>query len=288
MRALCSGIFVSILLLIPSAPVVIADSRYFGSSNGFLFDGAVNACGEFENYWHMDSISFVNPPTVFQKRSSCGSEQFVHSSDHWYRQPAIASAERPKTEDSVPSELTALGAEGPVIERARLAVLRILEGGNSCTAWLEEKDSRAASLFRGIHFRIDEDGPKFAMKKQDRAGAWSFREPYAAKVFQRAEPPVWITLNSGGAFFRSSAALRYVYDDNTPAGIISSQRLHIETYQGSSLGAQIVILLHELAHVLDAIPPDAGPDTSPGLSSRNTEQVLHHCRAQVETAVRHR
>ena len=187
--------------------------------------------------------------------------------------------------DLIPEELTAMGAQGAVIEKAREAVTVILEQNNSCSAWLRQKDSDPAASFRRIHFRIDENGQKYAQKLQAKNGAWFYLEPYAANVIQKANPPVWITLNSGGAFFKSAAAMRSFYNDGTPAGIVTAKRLNIEIYTGASLEAQIIILLHELAHVLDVIPPD-GAAANMELSAKNTVQVLHFCRAQVESAAK--
>jgi hypothetical protein len=51
-------------------------------------------------------------------------------------------------------------------------------------------------------------------------------------------------------------------------------------YIGDTLQAQVVTMLHEFGHALDMLPVDT--DDRNGKSVQNTEEVLRHCRAEVE------
>jgi hypothetical protein len=51
------------------------------------------------------------------------------------------------------------------------------------------------------------------------------------------------------------------------------------SYTGGSLPAQVTILLHELAHKVDAIDKDAKDPTA---SAENTQRVLDNCRTQID------
>jgi hypothetical protein len=54
----------------------------------------------------------------------------------------------------------------------------------------------------------------------------------------------------------------------------------IGPYQGDTLQAQVVTLLHELGHALDMLPVDE--NDVEGRSAQNTEEVLRYCRAEIE------
>jgi hypothetical protein len=43
--------------------------------------------------------------------------------------------------------------------------------------------------------------------------------------------------------------------------------------------------LHEFGHIIDLLPEDA--DNLDGKSVRNTDEVLRHCRAEVEVRAQH-
>ena len=51
-------------------------------------------------------------------------------------------------------------------------------------------------------------------------------------------------------------------------------------YQGDSLKAQMLALLHEFGHVLDLLPLDF--NNVDGKSVQNSLEVLRHCRAEIE------
>jgi hypothetical protein len=75
-----------------------------------------------------------------------------------------------------------------------------------------------------------------------------------------------ITVNDTGAFFVGSY---------TSGG--QQYTLTVGGYAGGSSQAQILILLHELAHSLGMIPDDFGPGIPGGQSSRNDKTVMQNC-----------
>jgi hypothetical protein len=91
-----------------------------------------------------------------------------------------------------------------------------------------------------------------------------------------------VTINANGAFFRQKGEIYQVKWFGAAESQTGSWRhLDVGPYDGGSLPAQVISVLHELAHVINAIP---GDDTSPiGFirSHRNTEFVLHYCKSQV-------
>ncbi len=56
------------------------------------------------------------------------------------------------------------------------------------------------------------------------------------------------------------------------------QSLHIGPFDGGSLEAQIIAMLHELAHVVGAIPHDGLSPSGLNQSQANTELILQHCK----------
>jgi hypothetical protein len=65
-----------------------------------------------------------------------------------------------------------------------------------------------------------------------------------------------------------------------PAGY---RLLVISSYPGNTPEAQITILLHELGHIIGRLPED--DDSWDGRSSRNTSEVLRHCKTEIHEAV---
>ena len=55
--------------------------------------------------------------------------------------------------------------------------------------------------------------------------------------------------------------------------------LRVNDYSGNTLSAQMTTLLHELGHVVGRIPEDF--EEGSGQSGRNTAEVLHYCRAEI-------
>ncbi len=51
--------------------------------------------------------------------------------------------------------------------------------------------------------------------------------------------------------------------------------IHVGPYQGGTLGAQITTLLHELVHVVDAIPEDDSSRFANGRPRSRTSRTSH-------------
>jgi hypothetical protein len=185
-------------------------------------------------------------------------------------------------DDAVSAELAAMGKRGQVIAVARQQTLAILQSENACSEWFRETDPDSAEVFRSLHYEITEHEPAFIFHMKDGQGGGPFKHPWAARSTQNAGQNSTVGLNSGGPFFNVSSPVLEV-DSKTamqwPAGL---HRLVIASFLGNSPGARIVTLLHELGHIVGRIPEDS--DSWDGLSSRNTEEVLRHCKHDIRDA----
>jgi hypothetical protein len=192
-------------------------------------------------------------------------------------------------DDPIPYELAAMGQRGEVIARVREQTLAILQSENACSAWFREADPDSMEVFRSLHYEIvKEDQHSYVFHLNDGQGGGPFKHPWAARSIQDGGQNSLVELNLEGAFFRtvspvleldSRTALRW------PAGM---HRLMIASFWGNTTGAQITTLLHELGHIVGRLPKD--DDSWDGRSSRNTEELLRHCkhdiRAVAETTYR--
>lgn len=185
-------------------------------------------------------------------------------------------------EDPVETELAAT-ADGMVIAGARQQVLGILREGNSCSAWFAEAEPNPAAKFATMHFRSDAAGSAVSLGDFD-GGRFSITEPYVARAQENVGSGSIITLNAHGAFFQQRAGTMFRLPSSAPHSRPTICVLHVGTYQGGSLKAQVATLLHEYAHIIGLIPVDTGRREGPQLSTQNTETVLRHCRKQIEAS----
>jgi hypothetical protein len=196
-------------------------------------------------------------------------------------------AERmPDPNERVVLELSALGKQGEEIARARGRVLEILQQDNGCAAWFKESDPDPAEVFRSLHFELEKSGPSRIYGRRDLGRGLLLKHPWGAKSFESAGRNSVILLNANGPFFNRTSIV--VQQD--AGGILSppsgSLLLWVSSYAGDTLEAQIVIMLHELGHITDRLPED--DDSWDGRSSRNTAEVLQHCKAETQAAARNR
>ena len=186
---------------------------------------------------------------------------------------------------SRPEELKDIGLEGTTIARVRRAVLEILDNENKCSSWFRRSDPDVSATFRSLNFSVDEEGSDRVIREQNDRGAWIEHGPYIARTRQNTGPGTTVTVNANGAFFRRKGEIYKIKcfgGDQSETG--SWRHLDIGPYDGGSLPAQVIAVLHELAHVINAIPVD---DTSPiGFirSHQNTELVLHYCKSEVSAS----
>jgi hypothetical protein len=185
------------------------------------------------------------------------------------------------TEDAISLELSALGKAGVKIARAREEVLHILRSPNACTEWFETKETSAAATFQSLHFLLDWHGPEDIFDSMGEESMVIRRQPYVARATQDGGAHTRITINANGAFYRPQGQLLKIGREAGPARSKGTGLLTVGTYIGDTLPAQIATLLHEFGHVIDLLPEDA--DNLDGKSVRNTDEVLRHCRSEIES-----
>jgi hypothetical protein len=182
--------------------------------------------------------------------------------------------------DLAQPNLDAMGKAGRKILRAREKVLEILGTENPCSAWFRAKDSNPAATFRTLRFELDLHGEELIRESTDIGPVNLFRNPYVAKVIQGDGPYGTVTINPKGAFFSAMARVSEVRREGGPPNMRGARLLHVGPYDGDTLAAQVVALLHEFGHVLDILPSDQ--DNVEGRSVQNTHEVLRYCGAEVD------
>ena len=183
-------------------------------------------------------------------------------------------------EDTVPAELSALGKVGLKIARAREEVLDILRSSNTCSEWFETKEATAAATFQSLNFLLDRHGPQDIFESMNKESNLVRRQPYVARATQDGGAHTTIMINVNGAFYRPQGQVLKIGQESGPMRTDGMRLLTVGNYRGDTLPAQVTTLLHELGHILDLLPEDA--DNLDGKSVHNTDEVLRHCRAEVE------
>lgn len=187
--------------------------------------------------------------------------------------------------DTISAELSGLGKEGAKIFRAREDVLDILRSENACSEWFAAKDPSAAETFQSLNFLLDKDGPREVLESQLTGDVRVWRHPYVARAMQDGGARTAITINAYGAFYRIQGPVLKASPEGGPVQTDGARVLKVGSYLGDTHAAQIVTLLHEFGHVIDLLPEDA--DDLDGKSVHNTDEVLRHCRAEVEARAKH-
>jgi len=178
-----------------------------------------------------------------------------------------------------------LGRKGQSIAAARSRVLEILDGDNACTAWFRELEPDPAHTFGTLSFAVDAKSVDYVIEQIDGPASRTFVNPYVATVLQGGGESQAITLNAGGAFFRTSATLIRLAKEGGPVQFQGARPLKVGPYMGDTLQAQITTLLHELGHVLGLLPLDT--NDANGRSAANTREVLRHCQSEIESQAKH-
>jgi len=181
-------------------------------------------------------------------------------------------------------EIEAFGKRGQSILAVRTAVLNILGSENGCTEWFRGADANPAHVFRTLTFTLDAKAVDYVIEsmKNDKVEAWV--NPYVATAMQRGGESQVVTLNAGGAFFRSSANVIRVAKEGGPFQFNGARVLKVGPYFGNTPQAQLTTMLHELGHLLGLLPFD-GRDVG-GQSAANTAEVLRHCQPEIESAAK--
>lgn len=172
--------------------------------------------------------------------------------------------------------------------RAQHAVLEILQEENACSAWLRQTDPQVTATFRSLHYRIERDGADRVIRERNDSGDWSKHGPYVARTSENTGPGSSVTLNANGAFFRRSGP---VFNIAWLGGMEQETNdwalIHIGPYEGGSLPAQVVALLHELAHIIGAIRRDGSAEFGLKRSQENTDLILQHCKREADASAKH-
>jgi hypothetical protein len=182
--------------------------------------------------------------------------------------------------DTIPAKLSALGKPGLKIARAREKVLDILRSENACTEWFATKDRVPAETFQSIGFVLDSHGPPDISATIVGQSTLMMRQPYVARATQDGGASTTIMINAYGAFYRTQGQIQKTAAEGGPAQLEGTHVLTVGSYTGNTLAAQVVTLLHEFGHIIDLLPEDA--DNLDGKSVRNTDEVLRHCRVEIE------
>jgi hypothetical protein len=201
-------------------------------------------------------------------------------------QDAAAISPVPRTipcnqaEDTVPADLSTLGKPGQKIARARQEVLDILRSQNVCAEWFRSKGERPAATFQSLSFSLDLNGQQNIFKSSREGSLFVVRQPYVARATQDGGAHTVITINANGAFYRPQGQVLKLGQEGGPLRMEGTRLLTVGIYDGDTLPAQMVTLLHELGHIINLLPEDA--DDLDGKSLRNTSEVLRHCRTEIE------
>jgi hypothetical protein len=188
----------------------------------------------------------------------------------------------PNHDDRVVLELSALGKQGDTIARARGQVLEILQNGNACTAWFREADPDPAEVFRSLHFELEMNGPPYVYGMRDNERGELLKQPWAARSIENGGQDSTILLNVNGPFFNRTSVVMQLDPRGMLPRPVGNRPLMISSYEGNTPEAQITILLHELGHIIGRLPED--DDSWDGRSSRNTAEVLRHCKIETRAA----
>jgi hypothetical protein len=199
--------------------------------------------------------------------------------------PVVRSKpEPPKLPASEPA-LRDIGEAGTKISRAREAILEILKDNNACSEWFRRSDPQVDTTFSTLVIAVDENGAKHVIKEHHDDGGWIEHGPYIARTWQEAGRGATITINGNGAFFRTKGDL-YKIEWRGGMEIYTGtwRHLNVGPFDGASLQAQVIALLHELAHVIGAVPSDDSSVVGFVRSQENTNLILNYCKAQANAA----
>jgi hypothetical protein len=163
----------------------------------------------------------------------------------------------------------------------------ILQEENACSAWFRRYDPQIVSTFLSLNYYVEKNGPQHVIREKVAGGAWIEHGPYVARARQASGTGATVTINGNGAFFRDRGDI-YRLDWPTGMAIETGDRrvIHVGPYQGGTLRAQIITLLHELGHVVNAIPEDDSSRFGPARSQKNTDIIVRQCKRSVDSLAR--
>jgi hypothetical protein len=183
--------------------------------------------------------------------------------------------------DRVALELAGMGKHGAAIEDVRERTIAVLQANDACSGWYEQSNPDVVDVFRSLHYTIEDYQPSYALRQHDNRGNAILKDPWAAHSIQFGGRDSTVHLNVNGPFFRRMAPVLDL-GPHRWVSPIDHTRLGVAEFSGDTAEARMTILLHELGHVIGRLPLDT--DSWDGQSSRNTVEVLHHCRPEITEA----
>jgi len=165
------------------------------------------------------------------------------------------------------------------VQHARGQVLALLQDENGCSAWFREANDDPAGVFQSLQFKIEKEENPYVLREVDSYGGERYKQPWVARAWEWGGRNSTVTINSNGAFFHHVSP---VAELGSGGGIIrysGFRTLTIGPFKGQTSEAQITALLHELGHITARLPLDG--DSWDGQSSKNTEEVLRHCKNDI-------
>jgi hypothetical protein len=194
--------------------------------------------------------------------------------------PRTANPQAPASENGASSsKLRGPAKRALELQNARQRVLSILQDENGCSAWFREADPDPAGVFESLQIEIGKGNREVVLRTIDRKGDRTYKHPWGARSNQLAGRNSIVELNPAGPFFVLSLPIMQV----SAGGFVSyegSRILTVGGFAGDTREVQIVMLLHELAHVTGRIPED--DDSWDGRSTRNSEEVARNCKNEIQ------
>jgi hypothetical protein len=166
------------------------------------------------------------------------------------------------------------------LENARQRVLSILREENGCSAWFREADPDPAGVFDSLQIEMGRKNWEFVLRSTDDKGESTYKHPWGARSNQSAGRNSIIEINPRGAFFVLSLPIVQAGSGGGVHLYEGNRLLTVGGFAGNTPEAQIVLLLHELAHVIGRIPED--DDSWDGRSVNNTKEVIRHCKSEIQ------
>jgi hypothetical protein len=167
------------------------------------------------------------------------------------------------------------------LQNARQRVLFILQGENGCSAWFREADPDPAGVFDSLQIEIGRKNREFVLHSTDEKGENVYKHPWGARSNQLAGRNSMVEINPVGPFFVLSLP---IMQDGGGGGLrpYEGRRvLRVGGFAGDTREVQMIMLLHELAHVIGRIPED--DDSWDGRSTSNTKEVMRNCKNEIQT-----
>lgn len=214
-------------------------------------------------------------------KSSAANPNPRPADDPLLRQPVAAATPNaaPPSPSAERSVILEHGSRAAVVARARAVVLDVLQNENACSGWLEKSDSHVLDTFSSLRFWVERDGPARIIKEKGDSGDWVEHGPYVAMTSQGTGANTNVALNANGAFFQASSLVsKILWHAGPEVETTTRQPLHVGPFDGGSLEAQTITLIHELAHVVNAIPRDGLTPSGLARSQENTDVIVDRCK----------